>query len=40
MREATCDAYRVINQLRMVARRALEWTGMFKDPAGFFLDMK
>jgi len=39
MREATCDAYRVINQLRMVARRAFEWTGMFEGPA-VFLDMK
>jgi len=27
---ATCDAYRVTNQQRMAARRALEWIGMSK----------
>ena len=27
---ATCDAYRVANQQRMAARRALEWIGMSK----------
>ena len=36
---ATCDAYRATNQLRMAARRALEWIGMFKGPA-VILDMK
>ena len=32
---ATCDAYRATNQLRMAARGALEWIGMFEGPAGF-----
>jgi len=32
---ATCDAYRATNQLRMAARRALEWIAMFKDPSAF-----
>ena len=27
---ATCDAYRVANQQRMAAERALEWIGMSK----------
>ena len=27
---ATCDAYRVANQQRMAARRALDWIGMLK----------
>jgi len=29
----TLDAYRAANQLRMAARSALEWIGMFKGPA-------
>ena len=29
---ATHDTYRAANQLRMAARRALEWIGMFKGP--------
>jgi len=28
-------AYRATNQLRMAARRTLEWIGMFKGLAGF-----
>jgi len=32
------SAYRVTNQLRMAARRALEWIGASKP--GWFLDMK
>ena len=35
---ATCDAYKSVNWLRMAARRALGWMGMFKGPAGY-LDM-
>ena len=35
---ATCDAYRVANQQRMDARRALEWIRMSK--AQLVLDMK
>ena len=31
----TYDACRATNQLRMAARRALEWVGMFEGPAGF-----
>ena len=33
---ATCDAYRAANQLRMAARRALEWIRMFEGPAVSF----
>ena len=32
------SAYRVANQQRMAARRALEWIGVLKP--GWFLDMK
>ena len=31
---ATSDAYTAANQLRMAARRTLEWIGMFKGLAG------
>ena len=36
---ATCDAYRVTNQLRVATRRAQKWIRMFECPADFF-DMK
>ena len=29
-KRVTCDTYRVANQLRMTARRVLEWIGMFR----------
>ena len=35
---ATYDAYRAANQLRMAARRTLEWIEMLMP--GWFLDMK
>jgi len=37
-RAVTRDAYKVANQQRMAARRALEWIGMLK--ARLVLDMK
>ena len=37
---ATHDAYRAANQLRMTARKALEWIRMFKSLHKWFLEMK
>ena len=35
-RAATCDAYRATNRLRIAARRALEWSGMFEGLTRFY----